>query len=279
MLDSGAFSAWTKDAQVDIYKYIQFIKDHAHCIDHYFVLDVISAKEERDAEAAAKATWENQTIMEAEGLNPIPVFHAGEDLMWLREYIIKGHEYIGIGGLAMTSTGSRHPELDRIFRTISDPQGYPQVKLHGFAITSLDTMITFPWYSVDSTSWVLTSRFGTIYVPQWDGRDWDYSVMPWKIAVSVHNPKKDNEGQHVTTMKRWEQKIIYSYLKLKGLRMGHSEFDDDGNEIIHELGLCNHYVWRDRANIIYFSDLEANFPTYPWPYQPKGTPPLGVSLR
>jgi len=273
MLDSGAFSAWTKNAQIDIQEYIQFIKDHLHCIDHYFNLDVIG-----EAEEGAKATYDNQMIMEKAGLSPIPVYHCGEDISWLKQYA-EDYGYVGIGGLAGTPTRYRHNQLKRVFLAIADKEGYPTVKLHGFAITSIRTMIEFPWYSVDSTSWVLTSRYGTVYVPQHRDGKWDYTQVPLKIIVSNKNPKEKLDGWHINSLPRNERKLILSYFKSKGLRMGHSTCDDSGNEIIDELGLCNHYVWRDRANIIFFSDLERNFQPWPWPYKPEGVRPFGVTRR
>ena len=45
MLDSGAFSAWNAGKQIDIDKYIEFIRDNN--IDVYFNLDVIGDVEEQ----------------------------------------------------------------------------------------------------------------------------------------------------------------------------------------------------------------------------------------
>jgi hypothetical protein len=230
-----------------------------------------------EAEDGAKATYDNQMTMEKAGLNPIPVYHCGEDISWLKMYA-EDHDYIGIGGLANTATQARHNQLKRVFLAIADGDGYPEVKLHGFAITSLRTMIEFPWYSVDSTSWVLTSRFGTVYVPQFKNNDWDYTQIPWKIIVSNKNPKKDKDSWHIDSLDDRARQLVLFYFNTKGLRMGHSTFEEDGTEVVHEIGLCNHYVWRDRANIIFFSDLERNFQAWPWPYQPEGVRPFGITL-
>ena len=77
-LDSGAFSAWSQGKEINIEDYIQFIKEHKDVIDVYANLDVIG-----DAEA----TWRNQLRMEKAGLNPLPVFHYGEDISWLKNLL------------------------------------------------------------------------------------------------------------------------------------------------------------------------------------------------
>ena len=83
-LDSGAYSALTKGAKIDIQDYIKFIKENLSVLDLYANLDVIYN---------AEATLANQQIMEKEGLSPIPCYHAGEDFSYL-QYYIKNYDYI-----------------------------------------------------------------------------------------------------------------------------------------------------------------------------------------
>jgi len=59
-LDSGAFSAFTKNVSIDISDYIKFIKDNKNIFKNYAVLDVIGD---------AKETLKNQIIMEKQGLD------------------------------------------------------------------------------------------------------------------------------------------------------------------------------------------------------------------
>src|SRR5690606_13405309 len=68
-LDSGAFSAWSKGAQIRIRDYIAFIKRHQQYIDHYANLDVIADTFKKRGAAsalyrkAAEATLHNQQVM------------------------------------------------------------------------------------------------------------------------------------------------------------------------------------------------------------------------
>ena len=75
-LDSGAFSAFTQGAEINIVDYIAFIKKNKKYIETYAVLDVIGS---------AEKTWENQRIMEKAGLSPLPCFHFGEGVKWLKK--------------------------------------------------------------------------------------------------------------------------------------------------------------------------------------------------
>lgn len=41
-------------------------------------------------------------------------------------------------------------------------------------------------------------------------------------------------------------------------------------EIIEEAGVCNDYRFRDQVNIIYFQDLQDNWPAWPTRFAPGG---------
>ena len=74
-LDSGAFSAYTLGIEINIYEYIEFIKQHKNIIDMYANLDVIATGNTlNDKKYAAEKTLQNQKIMEEAGLSPLPVF-------------------------------------------------------------------------------------------------------------------------------------------------------------------------------------------------------------
>jgi hypothetical protein len=272
IVDSGAFSAWVHKESIDVRSYIYLIKRIQKKIVGYFNLDVIGDPEK---------TYANQLAMEAEGLKPIPVYHAGSDITWLKKYA-DAHDYIAIGALAKTSTEKRHRQLNRIFREISDEQGLPSVKLHGFAISSIATMIEYPWYSVDSTSWVMASRFGKIFLPPWKNDAWDYTKAPHHIIVSTTNPKQSKFGEHINTITGLLREQFFQYIKERGAPFGKSTFIDEGGkkvEIIEEPGVSNYFVWRDRVNIAYFKDLEKTIPPWPWAFKPRSTPNFGVRLK
>ena len=158
-LDSGAYSAWSRGTQIDLDEYIAFIKANIEVIEVYACLDCIpgvpgknASNQERNE--AAELTWKNYLYMKSEGLDPLPVYHYGEDAEFLERMLAYGCPYIGIGGLVGIPSDKRRLWLDRVFTRITDDKGMPIVKTHGFGMTSVPLIFRYPWYSVDSTTWI-----------------------------------------------------------------------------------------------------------------------------
>ena len=294
-LDSGAFSAWTQGVNIDIQDYIAFIKEHQDVIEVYANLDIISrGNSTMDKKQAAEKTLENQRIMEEAGLSPLPVFHVGEVFSYL-QYYIDNYDYVALGGMVGKQKSTLIPWLDDCFgQFICDKKGNPKVKVHGFGLTSLSLMLRYPWYSVDSTSWVTTSRVGSIYVPRFRNGKWIYDENPWTITVSSRSPSSKEAGKHINTLSPKQKEIVLKYIHEKGYKLGKSRFENVSQshelaenecwaekkpknksasrllEIIEEPGISNRYQLRDEINIIYFQDLEKTMPEWPWPFKQKG---------
>lgn len=144
-LDSGAFTAWTKGIEIDIEEYCNFVKIF-NC-SFYSVLDVIG-----DAEGTLK----NQKKMEELGTNPVPCFHFGDDFKYL-DYYYENYDFISLGGMVGRPTKQLKMWLDKIFIK------YPNKKYHGFGLTRRILIEKYPWYSVDSSSWIQTNMTKRIY--------------------------------------------------------------------------------------------------------------------
>lgn len=264
MLDSGAYSAWTKGAKIDIDEYCDFIKKHKDFIDHYIVLDVIG-----DAEGSLKA----QHYMESQGLMPLPVFHQGEDWKYL-EYYANNYDYICISPLSYSANGGNMVDfLDTCFSEhICDKDGLPKCKVHGLGLTTISMMLRYPWYSVDSATWVLRSAFGTIMVPKKINNEWDFHKVPIVNILST-NKKSMKRNAHYVNFTEHQKYVIIDWLEYIGVPLGKSEFDEQGEEIIIEEGVINNYKLRDVANVLYFIELEKHFQDWPWKFnlkRPKG---------
>ena len=227
-LDSGAHSLYMKlmlqnntfnEREYDEYfdNYIQFIKNNEQFIDTYVNLDVIN-----DPVRSMK----NYKRMIKENLNPIGVVHPGEEYKWIDQYIEMGCEYIGLGGLGQFFTKQKYYQwADEAWaKHICKSDGMPKVKVHGFAMTSLDLMLRYPWFSVDSTSWVQTGRFGNVYVPKYKRGQYIYNENSLKVTVSTQSPSQKDDGQHFTTFSPMEQRQILDYFDSKGFIMGKSEY-------------------------------------------------------
>jgi len=265
--------------------YIETLLEKGHLYDVYPNLDVINHGE---------LSWENQQILESHGLNPIPVWHFGTDLKWLELYLDKGYEYIAMGGLTPNSYETLKPGLDRIWaKYLTDEEGLPLVKVHGFALTSFKLMVRYPWYSVDSKSWLDRSRFGKIMVPriQSDGSyDYAYPSQPF-ISNRAYTPERQRTGDHYLCMIPAAQEKILEYLDRLGVKYGESEYKKEGQdyklesneawftkptddekglvEIIVEEGVSNSYRPRTRVNSHYFHEVENVVPDWPWKFKHK----------
>lgn len=179
-LDSGAFSAFTLNKEVNIYQYVDYIKRNEDIIDCASVLDGIGDPQK---------TYENQILMERLGVKPLPCFHYGEDERYLEWYISK-YEYITIGGMVPISNNQLFHWLDRIWeKYLCDSAGRPRLKVHGFGLTSVPLMERYPWFSVDSSSWVQIGAFGNVFMPR-----------VGTIAFSTQSPNRKVENQHIDTL-------------------------------------------------------------------------------
>lgn len=249
-LDSGAFSAWSKGVEINIDEYIKFIKENLEYIDVYANLDVIG-----DAEATLK----NQKYMEEQGLRPLPTYHRNEPMKYL-EYYLDHYDYIALGGMVTDASSSVLLDwLDPIFKEyVCGPDGMPKVKIHGFGVTSLNLLIRYPWYSVDSTSWVMTGRFGSVFVPKKRNGRYCYTEIAHKVVISDKGAVGD--GKHFRNFSELERKMISEYFHEHGFT---------------EQQLSEDYMARDRLNIQYFLDLQDALPQWPWAFKPTGTRGFG----
>jgi hypothetical protein len=151
-LDSGAFSAATKGAKIDIGEYADYIERNLPHIEVYANLDVIGDHQKTQA---------NQLYLEKRGLHPLPVFHAHEPWEVLRD-LVSEYDHIGLGGIAIKRTQRFAPWIKRCFEMAGD------TKLHGFGVSNWMLLRAFPWHRVDHTSWGSGFRFGA--VPVFDSR-------------------------------------------------------------------------------------------------------------
>jgi hypothetical protein len=218
-LDSGAFSAWSKGVEINIDEYIKFVKKYEKHLEVYAVLDDILSPEK---------TWKNQEYMESKGLNPLPVFHYGENFKWFDRCL--KYDYFALGGMVPISTPKLKLWLDQVWSKIVDKQGNALKKVHGFGLTSVQLMKRYPWYSVDSTSWVMTGRFGGVFCK-----------LGNFTKINISNKGNLKDGAHWEQLNKHDKDQIRKYFLDKGFTI--EELQED-------------YKKRDEANIKYFLELE-----------------------
>lgn len=185
-LDSGAFSAFTQGVQVDLPAYCDYIKRNRDIIEE---VDGDLLASVLDGIGDPLKTWQNQQAMEALGVRPLPCFHYGEDERYLEHYI-ENYTYITLGGMVPISTPQLYHWLDRIWeKYLTDGAGRPRLKVHGFGLTTVGLMERYPWYSVDSSSWVQIARTGGMMLPRGKA-----------VSISERSPSRKVEGMHVDNL-------------------------------------------------------------------------------
>lgn len=167
ILDSGAFSVWSNGRTVSLTDYAKFAHEFTSLLPGIEVnvvnLDVLPGKwgmvpsKEEIADSAEKG-WQNMLYLESLGLKVIHVFHQHEDFSILDK--LRYHsDYIGISPANDVSMEEKLQWLNKVFLRIRG-----SVKTHGFAVTGHKQLFGYPFYSVDSSSWVVPARFGRIPV-------------------------------------------------------------------------------------------------------------------
>lgn len=301
-VDSGAHSLYTREImskglraegyeyyETDAFweyvdSYAEFIKKNEHLIDTYVNIDVIFNNE---------LSWKVQKYLEDQhGLHPLPVLHSsrsGDMMKWLKIYL-DNYEYIGMEGLGQQSTKAQWMNNlgDPVFSKICTKPSYlPTHKIHGFAMTSPDLLARYPWYSVDSTSWIQFGKYGAVVIPRKNKDTYDYSKSPFITFVTSREAKKGHQA-HFDNYVDIHQEYFYNYFEEKGFIIGSSTFrtvDPNGYkcaenehwadrkeglvETIIEPGISNSHELRDQLNIQFYLDLEANLPPWPWAWIPK----------
>lgn len=205
-LDSGAFSAFTKGVKVDIKKYCRYIQENEDIIECASVLDAIGDPQ---------GTFENQAEMERLGTRPLPCFHYGEDERYL-EYYVANYEYITLGGMVPISTPQLKFWLDRLWeKYLTDGAGRPKIQVHGFGLTTLSLMERYPWYSVDSSSWVQIAANGNILVPK-------HGAIP----ISDSSPMRKKANGHYDTFTPMQQAGLKEKIERPGFDVDrlHTEY-------------------------------------------------------
>lgn len=297
MVDSGAHSLYREytrknPAKAEIFfesdvfwnyvdDYAEFIKLHKNEIDIYVSVDVVYNSE---------LSWKVQKYLEnTHKLNPMPVFHCFEDFKWLKKYI-DNYDYIGLGGLAGKIGKQTWVKVmgDPAFNLICDaPDRMPRVKTHGFAVASPELFVKYPWFSIDSASWVIYGKYGGIVIPRKKNGKYDYSLPPYLIKTSWRNHHINKPGTHIDNITEIQKRSLLEYLETRNICLGLSEYRQEEKdyrlkewefwldkekgivEIIIENGVCNDYRKRDIVNLYYFLDMEKQVPDYPWPFYNK----------
>ena len=226
-LDSGAFTAFTKKAVITVDRYAEYLHSSNKIWTTCSSLDAIGD--------AAKS-YEYFKALRSLGCKVQPVFHCREDESWLRKYLDEGHDYIFLGGMVPEQTGWLLNWLDGLWRNyLTNRDGTPRVKIHGFGLTDQKLMFRYPWHSVDSTSWLMTGVFGSCVFMT------DAGLR--KVIFSTSSPQiKDDGSWHYQQLPPMMRKQVDNWLQDMGVTAEQ---------------VSSHYSYRDRVNATTFQRMES----------------------
>lgn len=152
--DSGAYSALTQGAAIDLDAYAAWVhRWHPHL---YWAasLDVIGDP------VASHRNW--KTLRDRHQLATVPTLHAGADTSWLDAYASEGVDFVGLGGMAGTGQAPRaYRWAVGMFRHARAK--HPGVRFHLWGVTNRQFLDSLPAYSADSSGAIGQAyRYGSL---------------------------------------------------------------------------------------------------------------------
>lgn len=260
MIDSGAFTAYadasmkrgkseaeaskgTVDIDQYIENYINWINKWDKYVTVFGQMDVIPVpgSSRADKEECCKKTWDNFLYMYSKLNNPqklLYTFHCGEDFKWLKQALEfrdnqgRKLDYIAIGGLVGKTTKVRDDFLDRVFKIIKTSSN-PDVKVHGFGVSSIKLWRKYPFESCDSFTPGTNANHGYSYKP----KGGTYRAPDYK---KIYKPKGRNKQ---------EQEEIDRLEALKSEEQKQAESEFRTNEKV-KLLISNIEYWTNLGNSI-----------------------------
>lgn len=226
-LDSGAFSAHTQNDEIRIEDYGRFILEHGQ---HFTVKANLD-----DIGDTGPKSWDNWVALRNMGCDVFPVHHAQDEDRFLTMILDSGIEFMALGGLVGASRNVLREWLDRIWsKYLVKDDGTPRLNVHGFGLTDTELMIRYPWFSVDSSSWVMTGIFG--------GCIFREGNKFYKVTFSEDSPDKFSlDGWHYNSLTEPQKKRVNVWLDHHG---------------VNAADLGRHYSFRHLVNARTFTEIE-----------------------
>ena len=154
--DSGTFTKFNRSTEspipITLPGYIRHLNRYGHRYDFYMNFDECFI-DEMDG-YCFEQNIANQIKMEKAGLHPVPVIHDihGEEVQY---YIEEGYEMVAVGSPQIT-------DFETLYSLVNRFKGR-DIKIHLFATSKYDYLTELPIFSCDTTSWVKTGGYGSIF--------------------------------------------------------------------------------------------------------------------
>lgn len=152
LLDSGGFNAITHHEVINIKEYIDYI-------NKYNVKLAISL----DDNDFVKSLENLDLLKKYTNAKIIPVYHDSEFInekdRWHLEKFCEEYNYIAVAGLTRKrlKENERRKMANYVFSITKN-----KIKIHGLAVTGQKWLKDYPFYSVDSTTWLNGGKYGGV---------------------------------------------------------------------------------------------------------------------
>jgi hypothetical protein len=158
LLDSGAFSTFKNpNAAINwghyVDQYIAFINQTKSKL--FFELDIDNVI------GLQKVEYYREKIHDQTGIHPIPVWHSNRGWNYFKEMCIK-YPYVAIGTTNSTLDGIKIRQAPTVLKKFIDTAHDVGTKIHGLGFSSTPLLKSFPFDSIDSTTWISGMKFARI---------------------------------------------------------------------------------------------------------------------
>ncbi len=217
LLDSGAFTAWTKGTEIDIAAYAEWalaMQDRSPLV-RAVNLDVIPGEEGRTSTKqerinGMKQSLKNADWLRSQGLEVIEVFHQDEPKAFLLDLLsrLPADGVLGISPRNDVPVASKIKWQQSVLRVMLAHAGSPQTlpRTHGLAVTSRRMLENFPYYSVDSSTWMSGFRYGS-YVNERGGMSKTNSILPTAPRAAQAGPLDATTRRSISNLTHMAESI------------------------------------------------------------------------
>lgn len=221
LLDSGGYSARVHGIDIDVKKYAEFLNKYH--IKYAFNLDVLNLD-----------TSLNNFYYLLKNTNTyiMPVYHGPEwqnkETRDLIDYYVDCFPFIALGGIAGREVSEENTKrfLSYVFNRTRN-----KVMVHGLGTTRMPLLRTYPFFCVDSTSWMSMTRFANSKV---------YS----KEMAKVRARKNHYMDNLIEDIKWWikKEKEITRLWEMRGIVWEEPDFD----KLMSERKLMTYQEWKEQ---------------------------------
>lgn len=252
-LDCGAFSfmrscrkIW-KDSAHEFWKtpeYAAYFEEYMQFCGRLPRLDKLAVAA-LDVIGNAEQSYENWKTMVGRGIDCLPVYHCRDPFHWFERYVREGAAYIAVSAGGPKPMSAIDKMLSQVFRHAQRHS----IRIHGFALTSVDIMLRYPFYSVDSISTAATGAYGGIFVPN------EQKNRIIKVQVTPRSLGKD----HICQSPMHARAYIENYVKTYGFGIEELACDDKARIALNHRAIMD-ILQNINPALIYFES--ARFDAY-----------------